>query len=79
VRRRKDVVMINCVGARVPERPYCSRFCCLTAIKNAVLIKEGDPKANVWILHHDLMTYGVEFEDYYRSHGARRQVREIRS
>ena len=62
----KDVVMINCVGARVPERPYCSRFCCLTAIKNAVLIKESDPNANVWILHRDLMTYGVEFEEYYR-------------
>ncbi len=62
----KNVVMINCVGARVPERPYCSRFCCLTAIKNAVLIKENDPEANVWILHRDLMTYGVEFEDYYR-------------
>ena len=62
----KNVVMINCVGARVPERTYCSRFCCLTAIKNAVLIKENDPGANVWVLHRDLMTYGVEFEDYYR-------------
>jgi heterodisulfide reductase subunit A len=64
--RAKNVVMINCVGARVPERPYCSRFCCVTAIKNAVLIKENDPEANVWILHRDLMAYGVEFEDYYR-------------
>jgi heterodisulfide reductase subunit A len=62
----KNVVMINCVGARVPERPYCGRFCCLTAIKNAVLIKENDPEANVWILHRDLMAYGVEFEEYYR-------------
>ena len=62
----KNVVMINCVGARLPERPYCSRFCCLTAIKNAVLIKENDPEANVWLLHRDLMAYGVEFEDYYR-------------
>ncbi len=62
----KNVVMINCVGARVPERPYCGRFCCLTAIKNAVLIKENAPEANVWILHRDVMAYGVEFEDYYR-------------
>jgi heterodisulfide reductase subunit A len=62
----KNVVMINCVGARVPERPYCGRFCCLTAIKNAVLIKENDPEANVWILHRDVMGYGVEFEEYYR-------------
>jgi heterodisulfide reductase subunit A len=62
----ENVVMINCVGARVPERTYCSRICCTTAIKNASLIKEANPKAKVWILHRDLMTYGVDFEEYYR-------------
>jgi len=62
----QNVVMINCVGARVPERTYCSRICCMTAIKNAFLIKESNPKAKVWILHRDLMTYGVDFESYYR-------------
>jgi len=62
----ENVVMINCVGARVPERTYCSRICCTTAIKNASLIKESNPKAKVWILHRDLMTYGADFENYYR-------------
>lgn len=62
----QNIVVINCVGARVPERPYCSRFCCITAIKNAVLIKENNPSANVRLLHRDLMAYGVDFEDYYR-------------
>jgi len=62
----QNVVMINCVGARVPERTYCSRICCMTAIKNASLIRESNPKAKVWILHRDLMTYGVDFESYYR-------------
>lgn len=62
----QNIVMINCVGARTIERPYCSRFCCITAIKNAALIKENNPAAKVWILHRDLMTYGVDFEDYYR-------------
>jgi heterodisulfide reductase subunit A len=62
----QNIVMINCVGARVPERTYCSRICCMTAIKNAFLIKESNPKAKVWILHRDLMTYGVDFENYYR-------------
>jgi heterodisulfide reductase subunit A len=62
----RNVVMINCVGARIPERPYCSRLCCMTAIKNAALMKEINPKAQVYVLHRDLMTYGVEFEEYYR-------------
>lgn len=62
----QNVIMVNCVGARVPERTYCSRICCMTAIKNAFLIKESNPEAKVWILHRDLMTYGVDFETYYR-------------
>ena len=62
----QNVIIINCVGARVPERTYCSRICCMTAIKNAFLIKESNPKAKVWILHRDIMTYGVDFESYYR-------------
>ena len=63
----QNVVMINCVGARIPERPYCSRVCCMTAIKNAALMKEINPEATAYVLHRDLMTYGVEFEEYYRA------------
>jgi heterodisulfide reductase subunit A len=62
----QNVVMINCVGARVPERTYCGRLCCMAAIKNASLVKEINPQAKVWILHRDLMAYGIDFEDYYR-------------
>jgi heterodisulfide reductase subunit A len=62
----QNVVMINCVGARVPERTYCSRFCCMTAVKNATLIKEANPNSKVFILHRDLMAYGEDFENYYR-------------
>jgi len=62
----QKIVMINCVGARVPERAYCGKFCCLTAMKNATLIKQNNPEAKVWVLDRDVMTYGIEFEDYYR-------------
>lgn len=62
----QSVVMINCVGARVADRPYCGRFCCLTAMKNAILIKEGNPRAKIYILHQDVMASSVEAERYYR-------------
>jgi heterodisulfide reductase subunit A len=62
----RNVVMINCVGARVPERTYCGRICCMVAIKNAALIRKRDPESKVFILHRDLMAYGVEYEDEYR-------------
>jgi heterodisulfide reductase subunit A-like polyferredoxin len=59
-------VMINCVGSRIPERPYCSRVCCMTSLKNATQLKRRNPQAQVYVLHRDLLTYGVEFERYYR-------------
>lgn len=62
----EKVTMINCVGACIPERSYCSVFCCVTAIKNGIILKESNPRANVYVLHRELMAYGFEFEDYYR-------------
>jgi heterodisulfide reductase subunit A2 len=56
------VVMIQCVGARSPEREYCSRICCRTAVKNARLIKEQNPEAHVHILYRDMQMYGTENE-----------------
>lgn len=59
------VVMIQCVGARSVERPYCSRICCTTAIKNALEIKEVCPGSEVYILYRDAETQGTRYEAYY--------------
>jgi len=59
-----DVVMIQCVGSRIPERPYCSRVCCSNALKNALKIKEMNSEATVFILYRDIRAYGF-LEDYY--------------
>jgi heterodisulfide reductase subunit A len=45
--------------------PYCSRICCMNAIKNAILVKEKSPKTDVVILFGDLRVY-KEYEDFYR-------------
>ena len=60
----KNVVMIQCVGSRDEEHAWCSRICCTAAVKNALLIKEADPDANVWVLFRELRTYGLN-EQYY--------------
>jgi len=44
--------------------PYCSRICCMNAIKNAIIIKEQSPKTDVIILYSDLRVY-KEYEDLY--------------
>ena len=60
----KSVVMIQCVGSRNDEHPYCSRICCSTAMANANLIKEDLPKTEVYVLYRDVRTYGFR-EHYY--------------
>ncbi|MHC4743814.1 MAG: FAD-dependent oxidoreductase, partial [Planctomycetota bacterium] len=47
----RNIVMIQCVGSRNDEHPYCSRICCSIAVKNALAIKEQDPDANVFVLY----------------------------
>ena len=58
----KNVVMIQCVGARNDERKYCSRICCMVAIKNAIEIKEKSPQTGVRVLYRDIQAYGTENE-----------------
>ena len=67
----KNVVMIQCVGSRNDERPYCSRICCQTAVKNAMLIKEQIPEGKVSILYRDMQMYGVENEEMFRDSKAK--------
>jgi len=62
---RQGVVMIQCVGSRQPERPYCSRVCCTQALQNAVLLKAQDATIPVTVLYRDLRTYGFR-EAIYR-------------
>jgi len=61
----KNVVMIQCVGARDEERPNCARICCGQAIKNALKIKEMSPETEIYVLYKDMRAYGFK-EDYYR-------------
>ncbi len=63
----KNVLMIQCVGAREKEgRTYCSRICCTAAIKNALTLRERFPKTNIYILNRDIIMPAKGLEEYYR-------------
>ena len=64
-RTLKNIVMLQCVGSRDEERPYCSRICCSKAIKNAIKLKELNPRLNIYVLYRDIRSYGVR-ELYYK-------------
>lgn len=61
-----NIVMIQCVGSRGQSVSYCSRICCMVAIKNAILLKEMNPDAQITILHNDIQVYGADNETQYR-------------
>jgi heterodisulfide reductase subunit A len=61
----RRLVMLQCVGSREPEHPYCSRICCSEAIKNSLLLKKRYPLLDITILYRDIRAYGFR-EDYYR-------------
>jgi len=58
-------VFIQCVGSRIPERPYCSKVCCTHSVLSALHLKEINPDMRVFILYRDMRTYGLR-EDLYR-------------
>ena len=60
----RSAVMIQCVGSRDEEHPYCSRICCGHAVKNALKLKEQNHSAQVYVLYRDVRTYGF-YETYY--------------
>ncbi len=62
--KARNIVMIQCVGSRDSERPYCSRVCCNQAIKNALMLKEMNPEANITILYRDIRSYGLNEISY---------------
>ncbi len=65
--KAKSVVMIQCVGSRDEERPYCSRICCSQAVKNGIALKEMRPETDVYVLYRDVRTYGMREEHYRRA------------
>ncbi|DAC73245.1 MAG TPA: 4Fe-4S ferredoxin [Thermoplasmata archaeon] len=66
VKNLKEVVMIQCVGSRNDDHPYCSRVCCSEALKNALRLKELSPDAAVYVLYRDIRTYGFREDFLYQ-------------
>ena len=66
----KNIVMVQCVGSRDDKptgRPYCSRVCCMIALKHANLLKRDLIKdCQIDICYMDIRAFGKGYEEYYR-------------
>lgn len=62
----KRVVFIQCVGSRDYRiNPFCSAYCCMASIKQAILAKEHEPDVDIAILYMDIRAFGKRFQEFY--------------
>jgi len=62
----KRIAFIQCVGSRDAQtgNTYCSSYCCMAALKQAVIAKEHEPGVRTKIFFMDTRAFGKEFEEY---------------
>ncbi|MHA2358726.1 MAG: FAD-dependent oxidoreductase [Candidatus Thorarchaeota archaeon] len=62
----KRVLMVQCVGSRDENYyPYCSKICCIFALKHTNIITQERDAAQVSVVYMDIRTYD-RYEKYYR-------------
>ncbi len=62
-----SIGFVHCVGSRDEKarNSQCSKVCCITAIKQAIEMKEKYPEAEIYCFYMDLRLFGKKFEDFY--------------
>ena len=63
----KAVGFVHCVGSRDLKagNVQCSKVCCMTAVKQAIEMKERFPGARIYCFYMDLRLFGKKYEDFY--------------
>jgi heterodisulfide reductase subunit A len=65
----ESVAYVQCAGSRDETLgvPYCSRVCCMYAVKQAMLISGSLPLADITIYYMDIRTFGKGYEQFYQN------------
>jgi len=62
----ESLAIINCVGSRDKRfNPWCSNFCCMYALKNAILLKQVHHDMEITIYYIDIRTPSKGYEEFY--------------
>ncbi len=64
----ETVGLVHCVGSRDEKvgNLYCSKLCCVTAVKQAIEIREHLPETRVFSFYMDMRMGGAHYEELYR-------------
>jgi heterodisulfide reductase subunit A len=65
----ESIAYIQCAGSRDESLgvPYCSRVCCMYAIKQAMLLSGALPLADITIYYMDIRAFGKGYEEFYQN------------
>jgi heterodisulfide reductase subunit A2 len=76
----KRVGFIHCVGSRDEKvgNLYCSKVCCVTAVKQSTELKERYPDLEIFCFYMDMRMYGRGFEELYKESQEKYGVQFIR-
>jgi heterodisulfide reductase subunit A2 len=76
----KRVGFVHCVGSRDEKicNMQCSKLCCITAVKQAIELKQLYPDAEIFCFYMDLRMYGRGYEDLYLEAQSKYGIRFIR-
>jgi heterodisulfide reductase subunit A len=76
----KKVVFLQCVGSRDEKsgNHYCSKVCCVTAVKQAIELRKLLPEVEAYVFYMDLRMWGGGFEEMYREAQEKYDVRFVR-
>jgi heterodisulfide reductase subunit A len=64
----RSIAYVQCAGSRDKSIgvPYCSRICCMYALKQGIMIRQHLPETEVTIYHMDIRAFGKGYEQFYR-------------
>ncbi len=74
------IAFVNCVGSRDEKagNHYCSRVCCINAVKQSIGVKELHPETDVYCFYMDIRMAGQFYEELYRKSQEVHNVNYIR-
>lgn len=74
------IAFLNCVGSRDEKtgNNYCSRICCINAVKLAVSCRKALPASEVYSFYIDIRMAGQAYEELYRTSQEKYGVNYIR-
>jgi heterodisulfide reductase subunit A len=64
-----SIAYVQCAGSRDQSLgiPYCSRVCCMYAIKQAMLLSGALPLADITIYYMDIRAFGKGYEQFFQN------------